>query len=78
MSGLNSGLAKYELNIPLNPKVTYTYQTLGWAGFVNVDGKSYSFLGSSAVAATNFSQATQKSANVGSVCCVGMWLLEWC
>ncbi|KAH9844226.1 DUF1793-domain-containing protein [Rhodofomes roseus] len=35
--------------------------TLGWAGFVNVDGVSYNFLGAPAVANTTFKRATQAS-----------------
>ncbi|KAJ3976289.1 DUF1793-domain-containing protein [Lentinula raphanica] len=41
----------------------WTGQFLGWAGFVNVDGTSYSFLGAPGVASVNFTKATQKSAN---------------
>ncbi|KAJ4001755.1 hypothetical protein F5050DRAFT_1560073 [Lentinula boryana] len=41
----------------------WTGQILGWAGFVNVDGTSYSFLGAASVASANFTKATQKSAN---------------
>ncbi|KAE9397140.1 DUF1793-domain-containing protein [Gymnopus androsaceus JB14] len=44
----------------------WTGQTLGWAGFVNVDGKSYCFLGTPGVPDATFSQATQKSANFTS------------
>ncbi|KAJ4478253.1 hypothetical protein J3R30DRAFT_2880603 [Lentinula aciculospora] len=41
----------------------WTGQILGWAGFVNVDGTSYSFLGDATVASASFTKATQKSAN---------------
>ncbi|KZT12530.1 DUF1793-domain-containing protein [Laetiporus sulphureus 93-53] len=34
---------------------------LGWAGFVNVDGTSYNFLGVPAVADTSFGKSTQQS-----------------
>ncbi|KAF5388226.1 hypothetical protein D9615_000517 [Tricholomella constricta] len=36
-------------------------QILGWAGFVKVDGKAYSFLGTPNVPGATFSKATQKS-----------------
>ncbi|KAH9844227.1 DUF1793-domain-containing protein [Rhodofomes roseus] len=44
----------------------WTGSTLGWAGFVNVDGSSYSFLGDPAVSGATFSKATQKSAEFTS------------
>ncbi|KAI0736382.1 hypothetical protein C8Q72DRAFT_909206 [Fomitopsis betulina] len=44
----------------------WTGSILGWAGFVNVDGSSYSFLGSAAVSGADFQQATQKSAEFTS------------
>ncbi|EPS94710.1 hypothetical protein FOMPIDRAFT_1054860 [Fomitopsis schrenkii] len=44
----------------------WTGSILGWAGFVNVDGASYSFLGSAGVSGANFQQATQKSAEFTS------------
>ncbi|EIM81332.1 DUF1793-domain-containing protein [Stereum hirsutum FP-91666 SS1] len=40
----------------------WTGSTLGWAGFVKVDGTAYSFLGAAAVSGSTFSQATQQSA----------------
>jgi len=36
-------------------------ETLGWAGFVNVDGTSYNFLGNPGVPGADFKAATQKS-----------------
>ncbi|KAJ7682669.1 DUF1793-domain-containing protein [Mycena polygramma] len=44
----------------------WTGSTLGWAGFVKVDGTSYVFLGSPAVAGTTFSKAVQKSSQFTS------------
>ncbi|KZT74313.1 DUF1793-domain-containing protein [Daedalea quercina L-15889] len=44
----------------------WTGAILGWAGFVNVDGSSYSFLGTPAVPSATFQQATQKSAEFTS------------
>ncbi|KAF5390714.1 hypothetical protein D9757_002684 [Collybiopsis confluens] len=41
-------------------------QTLGWAGFLNVDGKAYSFLGDPNVASATFSKATQKNSSFTS------------
>ncbi|KAJ3931095.1 MAG: hypothetical protein NXY57DRAFT_941060 [Lentinula lateritia] len=41
----------------------WTGQILGWAGFVNVDGTSYIFLGDASVSSASFNKATQKSAN---------------
>ncbi|KAJ7498789.1 hypothetical protein FB451DRAFT_1117469 [Mycena latifolia] len=45
---------------------TNTRQILGWAGFVKVDGTTYSFLGAPAVAGTTFTKATQKSSQFTS------------
>ncbi|KAJ7129539.1 DUF1793-domain-containing protein [Mycena epipterygia] len=39
----------------------WTGSILGWAGFVKVDGTTYTFLGVPAVAGTTFSKAVQKS-----------------
>ncbi|KAJ7232842.1 hypothetical protein B0H12DRAFT_1239497 [Mycena haematopus] len=36
-------------------------QVTAWAGFVKVDGKSYSYLGAASVSGSPFTQATQKS-----------------
>ncbi|KAH9938228.1 DUF1793-domain-containing protein [Fomitopsis serialis] len=44
----------------------WTGSTLGWAGYVNVDGSSYSFLGDSSVSGATFSKASQKSAEFTS------------
>ncbi|KAJ7129315.1 DUF1793-domain-containing protein [Mycena epipterygia] len=44
----------------------WTGSTLGWAGFVRVDGKVYSFLGAPAVAGATFSKAVQKSSKFTS------------
>ncbi|KAK7032863.1 DUF1793-domain-containing protein [Favolaschia claudopus] len=41
-------------------------QTLGWAGFVTVDGKAYSYLGNPSVAGATFVKATQVSAKFTS------------
>lgn len=42
-------------------------QILGWAGFIKVDGVSFSFLGVPSVPGTTFNKATQKSASVSIV-----------
>jgi hypothetical protein len=42
-------------------------KTLGWAGFVKVDGKAYSFLGNPVVSGASFTKATQKSFKVSRV-----------
>ncbi|KAH9951659.1 DUF1793-domain-containing protein [Amylocystis lapponica] len=39
----------------------WTGTVLGWAGFINVDGTSYSFLGDPDVSGANFQKAVQKS-----------------
>jgi len=39
----------------------WTGSIVGWAGFVKVDGKAYSFLGAPVVAGTTFTKAVQKS-----------------
>ncbi|KAJ7140461.1 DUF1793-domain-containing protein [Mycena filopes] len=39
----------------------WTGSTLGWAGFVKVDGAAYVFMGTPAVGGTTFTKATQKS-----------------
>ncbi|PPQ99075.1 hypothetical protein CVT24_003635 [Panaeolus cyanescens] len=39
----------------------WTGQIVGWAGFVKVDGKAYSFLGAPGVPNVSFSKAVQKS-----------------
>ncbi|KAJ3568603.1 hypothetical protein NP233_g5597 [Leucocoprinus birnbaumii] len=39
----------------------WTGQILGWAGFVKVDGRAYSFLGAPAVSGASFTKAVQKS-----------------
>ncbi|KAF8076521.1 DUF1793-domain-containing protein [Lyophyllum atratum] len=39
----------------------WTGSTLGWAGFVKVDGKAYSFLGAPNVPGATFTKAAQKS-----------------
>ncbi|KAF7352677.1 DUF1793-domain-containing protein [Mycena venus] len=44
----------------------WTGSTLGWAGFVKVDGTSYVFLGTPAVSGTTFSKAVQKSSKFTS------------
>ncbi|KAJ7162344.1 hypothetical protein C8R46DRAFT_1353303 [Mycena filopes] len=44
----------------------WTGSTLGWAGFVNVDGNAYSFLGNPVVPGATFTKATQTSAKFTS------------
>ncbi|KAJ6628752.1 DUF1793-domain-containing protein [Mycena sp. CBHHK59/15] len=44
----------------------WTGQITGWAGFVKVDGTTYSFLGAPAVSGSTFSKATQKSSQFTS------------
>ncbi|KAF8621663.1 hypothetical protein AX15_007677 [Amanita polypyramis BW_CC] len=39
----------------------WTGQTIGWAGFINVDGVSYCFLGAPNVSGTYFNKAVQRS-----------------
>ncbi|KXN86419.1 hypothetical protein AN958_10281 [Leucoagaricus sp. SymC.cos] len=41
----------------------WTGQILGWAGFVKVDGKAYSFLGAPVVGGASFNKAVQKSSH---------------
>ncbi|KDQ29342.1 hypothetical protein PLEOSDRAFT_157064 [Pleurotus ostreatus PC15] len=44
----------------------WTGSILGWAGFIKVDGVSFSFLGVPSVPGTTFNKATQKSASFTS------------
>ncbi|KAF9523492.1 DUF1793-domain-containing protein [Crepidotus variabilis] len=44
----------------------WTGQITGWAGFVKVDGKAYSFLGAPAVSGATFTKAVQKSTSFTS------------
>ncbi|PPR07202.1 hypothetical protein CVT26_012635 [Gymnopilus dilepis] len=44
----------------------WTGQIVGWAGFINVDGKSFSFLGAPSVPGANFAKAVQKSSTFTS------------
>ncbi|KAJ7684039.1 hypothetical protein B0H17DRAFT_1073347 [Mycena rosella] len=44
----------------------WTGSTLGWAGFVKVDGTAYTFLGAPAVSGATFSKAVQKSSRFTS------------
>lgn len=46
-------------------------QILGWAGYIKVDGTTYTFLGVPSVSGTTTKQATQKSLTV-SFCICGM------
>ncbi|KAJ6519201.1 hypothetical protein C8R45DRAFT_950524 [Mycena sanguinolenta] len=49
-AALNSGWATH-----------WAGETTAWAGFVKVDGESYSYLGAASVTGSSFTQATQKS-----------------
>lgn len=63
--GRNSGMERYEASsIHAFNISSYHLQTLGWAGFVNVDGVSYSFLGAPDVPGADFTLATQQSFEV--------------
>ncbi|KAF8914019.1 DUF1793-domain-containing protein [Gymnopilus junonius] len=44
----------------------WTGQIVGWAGFINVDGKSFSFLGSPSVPGATFSKSIQKGSTFTS------------
>ncbi|KAF8213809.1 DUF1793-domain-containing protein [Mycena galopus ATCC 62051] len=59
---LNTWLAQGEGTALNNAWATFWDGAVtAWVGFVNVDGESYSFLGTPSVAGSSFTQATQKS-----------------